>query len=67
LQKEASVTDEDLPRSKPRLITPPLDPLGVAELEAYIGDLRSEIARAEAEIARKASHRSAADNVFRRP
>jgi len=66
LQKEASVTDEDLPRPKARLITPPLDPLGVAELEAYIGDLRTEIARAEAEIARKQGHRNAADSVFRR-
>ncbi len=58
--------DEDLPRPKARLVTPPLDPLGVAELQAYIAELQLEIARAEREIARKQDHRSAADDVFRR-
>jgi len=48
-------------------VTPPLDPLGVAELQTYIAELRQEIARAEVEIGRKQSHRSAADNVFNRP
>lgn len=59
--------DDDLPRPKPeRLAKPVLDLWGVAELEGYIGELRAEIARAEAEIGRKQSHRSAADAFFRK-
>lgn len=60
--------DDDLPRPKPARLSPPvLDGWGVAELSAYIDELRAEIARAEAEIARKHSHRSAADAFFRKP
>ncbi len=60
--------DDDLPRPRPaRLVPPPLDPMGVEELNAYIGELEAEIARVRAEIARKSSHRSAADAFFRRP
>ncbi len=61
------MTEEEVPRPKARLVTLPLDPLGVAELQTYIAELRQEIVRAEVEIARKHDHRSAADNVFRRP
>ena len=57
--------DEDLPPPKFTLQTPPLDPLGVAELHAYIAELRAEITRAEAAIARKQDHRAAADSFFR--
>ena len=46
---------------------PSLDRLGLAELETYIAELRSEIGRAEQEIARKQGHRAAADSVFKRP
>lgn len=60
------LTDDDLPRPRPaRLVPPVLDMWGVAELEAYIGELRTEIGRAEAEIARKNSHRNAADAFFK--
>ena len=59
--------DDDLPRPRPHLPSPPLDPLGVAELHAYIAGLRAEIARTEAAIARKQDHRSAADGVFKLP
>ena len=63
--------DEDAPRPKISLQTPPLDPLGlplgVAELHAYIAELRVEISRAEAAIARKQDHRTAADSFFRKP
>ena len=38
---------------------------GIAELEGYIAELRSEIARAEAQIAAKRGHRSAADSLFK--
>ena len=59
--------DEDAPRPKISLQAPPLDPLGVAELHAYIAELRTEITRAEAAIARKQDHRTAADSFFRLP
>lgn len=62
------LTDDDLPRPKPaRLTRPVLDLWGVAELEDYIGELRAEILRAEADILRKQAHRNAADAVFRTP
>jgi uncharacterized small protein (DUF1192 family) len=41
-----------------------LEVFGVAELEERIDILRSEIARAEAQIARKKSGRAAADALF---
>ena len=57
--------EELLPGRKP---PPPKDLslLGVAELEDYIAGLRSEIARAEAEIAEKRKHRGGAEALFRR-
>jgi uncharacterized small protein (DUF1192 family) len=57
--------DEDAARPKRRLSAMVLDPLGVEELRAYIDELREEIARTEAVIARKQAHRSAADSFFR--
>ena len=59
--------DEDLPRKQARFERPVLDSWGIEELNSYIDELRQEIARAEAEITRKAGHRSAADAFFRRP
>jgi uncharacterized small protein (DUF1192 family) len=56
--------DEPVPRPR-RLQELRLDPLAVTELEDYIAELRAEIARVEAEIGRKRSHRSAADAFFR--
>ena len=44
-----------------------LDPLGIDDLRAYIGELSAEIERTEAEIARKQAHRSAADAFFKLP
>ena len=59
--------EEDAPRPRRvRLERLVLDPLGVDELRAYIGELREEIARVEAEIDRKQHHRSAADAFFKR-
>lgn len=59
--------DENVPRTpKSRLQKLLLDPLGIAELQSYIEELKGEILRVEAEIARKQSHRSSADAVFRR-
>ena len=61
--------EPDEPRAPSRALVnrPSLDSLGVDELRAYIADLKGEIARAEAEIARKQGHRSAAESVFRLP
>jgi uncharacterized small protein (DUF1192 family) len=60
--------DEDLPlRKRIRLEKLVLDTLGVDELRDYIGELKDEIARVEADIGRKQNHRSAADAFFKRP
>ncbi|MGA9868080.1 MAG: DUF1192 domain-containing protein [Acetobacteraceae bacterium] len=55
------------PRRHARLTKLVLDSMSVEELGEYIGELRAEIARVEADIGRKQSHRSAADAFFRRP
>jgi uncharacterized small protein (DUF1192 family) len=58
--------DEDLPvRKRRRLEALLLDTLSVEELRDYIGELRDEIARVEADISRKQTHRSAADAFFK--
>jgi uncharacterized small protein (DUF1192 family) len=58
--------DESPPPRPKRLVAPPLDLLGVGELQSYIDELKAEIARVEADIGRKQSHRSAADAFFRK-
>jgi uncharacterized small protein (DUF1192 family) len=61
------IDEDETPRPRPaRLTKLPLDLLGVAELNEYIDELRTEIARVEAEVGRKTSHRSAADAFFRK-
>ena len=66
---EANVNeDEAAEPHRPARLTPlALDSLGIEELRAYIVELREEIARVEADISRKQSHRSAADAFFKRP
>ncbi len=60
--------EEDVPlRKRIRLEKLVLDTLGVDELRDYIDELKGEIARVEADIGRKQSHRSAADAFFKRP
>jgi len=60
--------EEDVPvRKRTRLERLVLDTLGIEELRDYIGELREEIVRVEADIGRKSSHRSAADAFFRKP
>lgn len=61
-------SDEDLPRpTKKLLLPPPLDLLGVEELEAYIADLEAEILRVRQAIASKQAHRNAAAAFFKTP
>ena len=59
--------EDDLPTPPPASRVPPrnLEPMGVAELGIYIEELRAEIARAEAEIARKGRTRDAAEAFFK--
>jgi uncharacterized small protein (DUF1192 family) len=59
--------DDAPPRGRVRLEKLVLDTLSVDELRDYIGELRAEIARVEADIERKGSHRGAAEAFFRRP
>ena len=58
--------EEDLQPRKQKPAPKPLDSLGVAELEAYIGELEAEIRRVRAAIAGKQSHRGEADRFFRK-
>jgi len=59
--------DDDLPRPRKRWLEPiPLDPLSVEDLREYIAALHAEIARAEAAIAGKQSHRSLAEGFFKK-
>ncbi len=59
---------EDLPRPTKKLLTPPpLDLLGVQELNAYIADLEVEILRVRQAIAAKEAHRDAAAAFFKTP
>jgi uncharacterized small protein (DUF1192 family) len=59
--------EEDLPlRKRTKLEKLVLDTLGVEELRDYIGELNNEIARVEADIGRKQSHRGAAEAFFKR-
>ena len=55
-----------LPVRKQRRLEPlRLDSLSVEELHDYVRELRDEIARVEADVGRKQSHRSAADAFFK--
>lgn len=58
--------EEDLlPRNRPAKKRD-LTLLGIAELEAYIIELETEIARARTEIAAKQKQRGGAEALFRR-
>jgi uncharacterized small protein (DUF1192 family) len=61
------IEEDDTPKAPQTRLAPlRLDSLGVAELSAYRDELMAEIARVDAETARKRSHLSAADAFFRR-
>ncbi len=62
------IHDDDAPVRPLRRLEPlRLDTLGIEELHAYVGELREEILRVEADMARKQSHRGAAEAVFGKP
>ena len=58
--------DELRPRS-PAGVTRELKTLSIDELQAYVDQLRTEIARVETEILRRRDVRGAADALFRKP
>jgi len=57
---------EELEPRKPPTVLKLLDPLSVAELESYIGELETEIRRVRAAIAAKQAVRSGADSLFKK-
>jgi uncharacterized small protein (DUF1192 family) len=57
--------DEEAKKARALLVPPPLDGLGVAELNAYIEVLNVEISRVQAMISTKSAHRAAAAAFFR--
>ncbi len=58
--------EEDEPRPKPTAGPGRnLDRMSVIELEAYLGELRAEILRVEAAVARHRDMRSAAEALFK--
>lgn len=55
--------DTDPKTKKQKLRT--LDNMSVPELRAYVVQLKEEITRVEADIAKKEKHRAAADTLFK--
>jgi uncharacterized small protein (DUF1192 family) len=60
------IDTDDLEPPKKRIEPLNLDALSIAELEAYIAQLTSEIERVKLKIAAKTAHRDAASAVFGR-
>jgi uncharacterized small protein (DUF1192 family) len=58
--------DPPLPAKK-LLVPPPLDSLGLEELETYIQELMAEIMRVKTMISVKESHKSAVAAMFKTP
>ncbi len=56
---------EELEPMAPKKALKNLEPMAVAELEDYIGRLKAEIARAEAQIAAKKSQQKGAASLFK--
>jgi uncharacterized small protein (DUF1192 family) len=57
--------DDDLDPKKITARKKPLDNMSVTELRAYIDALKEEIARVEADIAKKEKTKNAADSFFK--
>jgi len=61
-------SDDDLPKPlKKLLVPPPLDMLGIEELNDYILVLQAEISRVKATISAKDAAKAAAASFFRTP
>ena len=57
---------DDLDPVRPTPAVRNLEPLSVAELNAYIGELEAEIARVRAAIGKKQNIRAGANSLFRK-
>lgn len=57
--------DEELPKPKTAEFPRNLDNMSVSELEDYITDLKDEIEKVEADIAKKKASQDAAASVFK--
>ena len=61
-----AIDPEELEPRKPATAKRNLDVMGIAELQAYIGELEAEVARARSAIAAKQSVRAGAEALFKR-
>jgi uncharacterized small protein (DUF1192 family) len=61
-----AMEDEDLAPRKAKPQPKSLDPMSIAELEAYIAELQGEIGRVNSEIAKKRKIRDGAASLFRK-
>ena len=64
--------EDDFFTSRPQdpltqIVKQDLGPLSVEELDERIAILKAEIARVEAHVAEASAHRSAADELFKKP
>lgn len=57
--------DDTEPKTKKKTLKP-LDGYSIDELAAYVADLRTEITRAETEMAKKKNHMAAVDALFKK-
>ena len=62
-----AIEDEEVKKPVTASVPRRLDGLSVEELEAWIGALKLEIARTEAELARRRDVRGAAEALFKKP
>lgn len=61
-----ALNPDELDPPRPSLKPLDLQPMSVAELRDYIAALESEIARAEAAIAKKEAHKSGIEGLFKK-
>ncbi len=58
-------SDDDFDPKTKRLKARPLDNMSVPELKDYVAQMKEEIIRAEADIAKKEKSKAAADALFK--
>lgn len=57
--------DDDLPKPKTSEFPRNLDGMSVSELEEYVAELKEEITRVQADMAKKQASSAAADSFFK--
>lgn len=57
--------DDDLPKAKTNTFPKNLEGVSIEELQIYIGELKMEIERVEADIERKKASHQAANSFFK--